>query len=240
MIGLAPKSCPYYLACQDISAPSSIEDEYLLEPVLAVVERKILKAKADLALAVLHRPSCPPGGASETYSQNLLEMRLEPCLKALGMVCDKSPWAFGVICEVKNVLRLDGFTERRKGCGLYGCNCHLGYLNNLLAEKMSPEVKDLHSEIALATADRHKYAAILSQQHEAWEDAKFSKRIAEEMVDEHKWDGSGELKELDTNFQKKAGAQATAEAAYWAAHTVAQEAAGKYHMLVEQMKILNQ
>ena len=180
------------------------QDWQMAEQVLSIlsqVEITIAQTKGDLATPeVLGMPT-------HDYLRNRLEMRLEPCAKALKMVQGAAA-ASAIVAEVKNVLRLEGYTEGRRSCGIPACNCHLENLNDLLEDMMTPEMKELKRQIGLAAADRHMHAGIVDQRLEAWERAKMEKLGAEDM----------------------------AEAAYRSARTEAHEAAGKFHGLVEKMK----
>jgi hypothetical protein len=201
-----------------------------LTPILSVVQQKVAEHKSDLATAAL------PGSFSHEYLRRKLEMRLEPCLRVLEMVEDKSAWATSVIREVKEVLRLEGFTEGRPYCGLNGCNCHLARLNELKQEKMSPEMKMLDQEICAAANLRHAHREIVEERWDLLEKVRFQKRIAEEMVDEHECEAGAEYDEerekLHATLQLKRDEQDAAESAYAAAISDANESFAKFRQLM--------
>lgn len=182
---------PNEVRCQFCDQRKEWSAERLSEvkPIISQLELKIAETKDSLALAIEHRPSCPPGGVSETYARLRLEYRLEPCLKALNMIQDKSEWASAVIAEVKNVVSgLEGQAVKRMSCGIQECSCHLRTLNAILAEKMSAEAVALDAQIVAAEDARHAARDTCAQTMKAWEDATFSKNIAIEMLEEAKWD----------------------------------------------------
>jgi hypothetical protein len=221
-------TCQFCVLRQDWENPLSE-----VTPILSEVTLKIAQIKDDLNTA--HVP-----GMLSHENLRLRLGRLETCLSALRLVQDKSAWAASIIDEVKNILNLDGRSGVRKYCGLPGCNCHLSHLNDLLEEKMSPEMMSLKQQIAHAAAGRHAAVDRVHLLLKDLEKAEFQKQISREIVDEHKWDG-GEaevLSALESDLDAKKVAQEAADYEYRAALEVVSAAAGKFHRLVEEMKAL--
>ena len=209
-----------------------------VSPIIAEVKLIMTHIKDDLATAHV------PGRLSHENLRLKLSQRYEPCLFALNLVEDKSEWASSVIDEVKNLLNLGGRSGVRKYCsfGLAGCMCHLRTLNTLLAEKVSDELKSLNREIASSEDACHLTRGAANKAWEAMEAAKFEKRIAEDMVDEHVWEKEadpsygtpGELKELREELERKQAARLEAEEFYRASTSCFNSVRAEFHVLMER------
>jgi len=181
-----------------------------------------------------------PRQPDHNYIRERLENRVLPCRTALSVLEAHNTEA--ILAEVKNVLRLEGYTEARPSCGLNLCRCHLRILTSFLAEYRDDELVNLEEEIAEAEDSRHlaNYASI-----SAWkvlDAADLQKRIAEEMVEEYKWETNmdpevdGDLLDLQEIFQEKDAAKDSAKAAYAAATEAMDDASDTFYKLVEQRK----
>jgi hypothetical protein len=153
-----------------------------VKPILSEVELLVATAKGQLATP------WQMGMVSHDYTQKRLDYRLEPCLNALLMIKDKSAWASAVIDEVKNLLSLEGRSGVRKICGISDCTCHLRVLNALVAEKKGAELVALEAQIVAAEDARHAARDACLEAMRAWDATKFSLQVAEEMLEEFKWD----------------------------------------------------
>lgn len=212
-----------------------VEEDPLSEvrPMIAKVDIKITQAKDDLATAEV------PGNFSHEYLRQRLGQRLEPCLKALLLVEDKSPWSSSVIDEVKNILGLEGKKDIRKYCGIPNCGCHLRILNALLCEKAGHEFKRLNGQIVSGEDLMHLTERGVAKFLEALDSAKFQKRIADEMVEEFIWEMEAdpsygtpeELKGLRETLKEKQIAENEADAAYTAARAYFTAAYNSYRRL---------
>jgi len=133
-------------------------------PILSVVTHMVDQAKESLNSAKkIYSASCE-------YIQQRLDSRLIPCLSALQMVKDKSEWSTAVICEVKDILCLEGFADTHKECGLPWCACHLRTLNTLVAQNIGGGFPTFEKEAV----------AIEDTLHLASDAVKLYKRIAED------------------------------------------------------------
>ena len=192
-----------------------------------------LESKYTNELKTLQRPH-------SEYIRKRLENRVKPCLTALAVLetCNTD----AILAEVKNVLRLDGFTEARPSCGIDGCRCHLRILTSFLDDYRDDELVNLEKEIAKAEDSRHLANYAYTSTWKIMDAARLQKRIAEEMVDEHKWGTDmdpavdGDLLDLQEAFQEKSVAQDSAEADYVAATNAMEEASAEFYKLVEQRK----
>jgi len=203
-----------------------------VSPIISEVELKISQIKGDLNTA--HMP-----GMLSHENLRLKLGRLETCLPALKMVKDKSAWASSVIDEVKNVLNLDGRKGVRKYCGIPNCGCHLRILNGILCEKAGDEFKSLNAQLVSAEDLMHLTERGVAKFLEALDNAKFQKRIADEIYEEFVWDregdpGSGtfqQQEELREELNQKQVAENEAEAAYTAARAYFTAAYNSYRRL---------
>lgn len=223
--------CQFCLTRLSWEAEKAEDPLHELAPIISEVRLKIDQAKDDLATGET------PGKFSHEYLRKRLDQRLLPCLMALVMIENKSAWASSVIDEVKNVLRLEGFTEGRKYCGIPNCECHLRVLKGLVADKMGDEFKSLHNQKVAAEDLMHLTEKGVAKFLEALDDAKFQKRVAIEMVDEHKWESEldpavdGELQDLEEVLLAKQAAEDEAEAAYAASKTYFKAAYTAYRQI---------
>lgn len=208
--------------------------------ILSDVEVRVAKVKEQLATPwelgmVIHH-----------YTQKRLDYRLAPCLAALEMVEDKSTWASAVIDEVKNLLNMHGREGLRKICGIPDCTCHLRILSALVAEKKGVEMKALEAEIAAAEDARHAARDACVEAMRAWDATKLDLRIAQEMLEEAKWDmgmintseWDAEMKSLDAAVAEARTKATAAGEAYTAVGLTATKPAEEFHRLVKMKKLL--
>lgn len=86
-----------------------------------------------------------------------------------------APWAWEVLCEVRNVLAFPGRRHHRPSCGLKDCPCVLQVLGELLSPHMKPAAVQL-----FATA--HRRMDTLHAAHYAARDARAElERVTEEL-----------------------------------------------------------
>jgi len=229
--------------CQFCILRAEWEAEHLfseVRPILSEVQLRVAKVKEQLATP------WQLGMVSHDYTQKRLDYLLAPCLEALQMVNDKSARSSAVIAEVKNLLRIEGFTEERWVCGIPDCTCHLRILSALVAEKKGPEMKAIEIEIALAEDACHAARDACVDAMQVWNNAKFDLRIAHEMLEEEKWD-TGMINTSEWEAQMKTLGAAVAEArltataageAYKAVGLTTVKPAADLHRLVEMKKAL--
>lgn len=88
---------------------------------------------------------------------------------------DNAPWAWEVLCEVRNVLGFPGRRHHRPSCFLEGCPCVLQVLGELLSPHMKPATAELF-------ADAHRRMNTLHAAHYAARDARAElERMREEL-----------------------------------------------------------
>jgi hypothetical protein len=90
-----------------------------------------------------------------------------------------APWAWEVLCEVRNVLAFPGRRQHRPSCGLVygseGCPCVLQVLGQLLSPHMKPSAAQLF-------ADAHRRMDTLHAAHYAARDSRAElERVTEEL-----------------------------------------------------------
>jgi hypothetical protein len=86
-----------------------------------------------------------------------------------------APWAWEVLCEVRNVLAFPGRRHHRPSCGLVHCPCVLQVLGELLSLHMKPAAAELF-------ADAHRRMGTLHAAHYAARDARTElERLTEEL-----------------------------------------------------------
>ena len=212
-----------------------------LRSILSDVELRVAEVKEQLA-----KP-WQLGMVSHDYTQKRLDYRLAPCLEALRLVGEKSAWASAVIDEVKNLLNMDGREGLRNICGIPDCTCHLRILSALVAEKKGPEMKAIEIEIALAEDARHAHWRASVEAMRAWDATKFELRIAQEMLEEAKWDTGmintsewdAEMKTLEAALEEARTKATAAGEAYKAVGLTTAKPAEEFHRLVEMKKVLN-
>lgn len=219
------------------------EEDALAEvrPILSKAALLVTKAKDQLAMP------WKLGMVSHDYTQKRLDYRLQPCLDALLMVKDKSAWASAVIDEVKNLLGFEGRSGVRKICGLPDCTCHLRILNALVVEKKGGKHLVLEGQIIAAEDARHAARNACVDAMQVWDNEKFDLRIADEMLEEFKWETGMILKseweaEMKTLSAAVAGARAKATAAgeaYAAVGRATEKPAAEFHRLIQLKKALN-
>lgn len=87
----------------------------------------------------------------------------------------QAPWAWEVLCEVRNVLAFPGRRHHRPSCGLEDCPCVLQVLGELLSPHMKPDA-------AQVFADAHRRMDTLHAAHYAARDARAElERVTEEL-----------------------------------------------------------
>jgi len=86
-----------------------------------------------------------------------------------------APWAWEVLCEVRNVLAFPGRRQHRPSCGLEACPCILQVLGELLLPHMKPSA-------AQVFAEAHRRMDTLHAAHYAARDARAElQRVTEEL-----------------------------------------------------------
>lgn len=86
-----------------------------------------------------------------------------------------APWAWEVLCEVRNVLAFPGRRHHRPSCFLEGCPCVLQVLGELLSPHMKPAAAELF-------ADAHRRMGTLHAAHYAARDARTElERLTEQL-----------------------------------------------------------
>lgn len=148
-------------------------------------------------------------GVLTTKSKNTLAHWIEPCADALAKIDRMSPWGLAVLAEIKNILALEGHTEKRLDCGMDACRCHLRTLNSLLMkgsiEQFRARSLELEARIVKAEDAMHAARDITVKAMNEIDVARLRKQIADEMLEEFHWhEGEGEefQHQSDANNQR--------------------------------------
>ena len=151
---------------------------------------------------------------AQKHAQIRLETRVEPCLTALAVL--EPHTTNDILAEVKNVLRLEGFTEARPTCGLDACRCHLRKLTSFLDDYRDDDLVSLEKKIAEAEDARHLANYAVTSAWKILDTATNEKLIAEDLVVSSELDPEFEkqLHEIKAILQEKTRAQEDAETVY--------------------------
>lgn len=184
-------------------------------------------------------------GILTTKSKNTLAHWIGPCADALAKIDRVSPWGLAVLAEIKNILCLEGHTEKRLDCGMDACRCHLRALNALLLqgsiEKFRAHTVELASRIVKTEDAMHAARDITVKAMNEIDVARLRKQVADEMLEEFKWDGVSDtqtLMQLTQAVGREAAILEIAKESYTVALATAKVIEEDYIQLMESKKAM--
>ena len=201
-------------------------------------ELERVKAKYMAQLSAPHQL----GNLSHENLRNRIAYRLDPCLAALSIL--EFTTAKEILAEVKNVAGFKDRTEQRPACGIPDCTCHLRILNAFLAPWQDEWLRDMELQIVAAEDARHAARDVFVAAMRALDDATFAKRIADENLEEAKWEGgvilmsdwNDEMRMLNATLTEATAVELVAREAYDAASRAMGVPATEFYRLVALKK----